>query len=159
MRVNSAGQRRRVGSRAAGFTRRRENAGKKGWPDSASSSFSLPADGKKPHHLQQKQTHKQSILSFYFFVFFGSDFCSFFLLRSASLLSPLLDLFPFSFFPGRCCFLLRMAVGLLAAETRRRWLSGEETHGSKLGKQRSSSTGKGKLRLRGEDLGSVGAAG
>lgn len=146
-RVNSAGQRRRV-----------ERRKKKGWPDSASSSFSLPADGKKPHHLQQKQTHKQSILSFYFFVF-GSDF---FVLSSFSdllLLLLLSDLFPFSFFPGRCCFLLRMAVGLLAAETRRRWLRGEETHGSKLGKQRSSSTGKGKLRLRGEDLGSAGAAG
>ena len=78
--MNSAGQRRRVGSRAAARTPE-----KMGWPDSASSSFSLPADGKKPHHLQQKQTHKQSILSFYFFVF-GSDFCSFF----SDLLLPLL---------------------------------------------------------------------
>ena len=86
-RVNSAGQRRRVGSRAAARTPE-----KMGWPDSASSSFSLPADGKKPHHLQQKQTHKQSILSFFFFVF-GSDFfvlsspicCFLFFFRSSSL--------------------------------------------------------------------------
>ena len=35
----------------------------------------------------------------------------------------------------------------------------EETHGSKLGEQWSSSTGKRKLRLRGEDLGGAGAAG
>ncbi|KAJ6864532.1 hypothetical protein NC651_035166 [Populus alba x Populus x berolinensis] len=37
---------------------------------------------------------------------------------------------------------------------------GEETHGSKLGGgQRSSSTGKGKPRLRGEELGGAGATG
>ena len=61
------GQRRRVGSRAAARTPE-----KKGWPDSASSSFSLPADGKKPHPLQQK-TNAQTVDFKLLFLYFFSD--------------------------------------------------------------------------------------
>ena len=77
-RVNSTGQRWRVNPRAAAKTPE-----KYGWPDSASSSFSLPADGKKPHHLQQ-QKNAQTVDFKLFFSLFSDLIFLFFLLRSAA---------------------------------------------------------------------------
>ena len=53
--------------------------------------------------------------------------------------------------------LARKTVGL-RGETAVEMGEGEETHGSKLGGGRLSLTGKGKLRLKGEDLGGAGVA-